>query len=444
MEERLRAMSPELKTKDIGSLRGRWKIKLLLIVVFFLICGVVSAGVFLYQKIGTERAQKDYLLAQTLLDSGRAKDAREAMLPIYQKYPTFPQREKVIYSLAKSFQDAEAREAEPYWESLLAEFPESQHSAEALTALALIAQASGDHQLSQQRWARLTKEYPNSEGAAYSELSRADELAQTGKVEEARTLYYQIIQNSPPGSKFAGEAMDKLSVINTSYLFSAVPNEWNQLVQIQKGDSLMKLAYKYKTTANFIAKANGRDLNWSLVPNQRITVPTIESYRIVVDKDDLHLYLYTGSGKFIKRYLVGIGRMDHLTPPGQYVIWHKLKSPVWHDRDTGRIVKPDSPDYPLGTRWMTISPASNPEAFSRLGIHGTNEPETIGQRASDGCVRMSNEESEELFIIVPKGTPVEIVQKRPAPQDSGSQPQQSQPSPLQDWLEPRIQGEATE
>lgn len=437
-------MSPELRTKDIGSSRGGWKIKLLLIAVFFLICGVVSAGVFIYQRMGTERAQKDLLLAQTMFDSGRLTEARDALLPIYQKYPALSQRERVIYSLAKTFKGSETAAAEPYWESLLAEYPQSQYGAEALTALAQIAQASGEHQLSQERWTRLTQEFPGSEGAAYSELARADELASAGKIEEARALYYQIIENSPPESRFVGDAMDKLSVINTSYLFSAVPNEWNQLIQIQRGDSLLKLAYKYKTTASFIAQANGRDLNWSLVPNQRITVPTIESYKIIVDKDDLHLYLYTGTGQFIKRYLVGTGRVDHLTPPGQYVVWHKLKSPVWHDRDSGRIVKPDSPDYPLGTRWMTISPADNPEAFSRLGIHGTNEPDTIGQRASDGCIRMHNEDSEELFIIVPKGTPVEIVQKREAPPDSDSQTQPSQPSVLQDWLEPRIRGAETE
>jgi lipoprotein-anchoring transpeptidase ErfK/SrfK len=44
------------------------------------------------------------------------------------------------------------------------------------------------------------------------------------------------------------------------------------------------------------------------------------------------------------------------------------------------------------------------------GIHGTWEPGTIGKQASAGCVRLGNADVEELFIIIPVGTPVTIVE----------------------------------
>jgi len=430
----------ELKTRDLGSPRGGWKIKLLLIVVFFLLCGVVAGGAYLYQKISLERAQRDFVLSQALYEKGQFVQAKESLLRLYRRYPSFSEREKLLFYLATIQQKDAPLASEVYWDSLLAEYPQGTHAPEALTCLAKIADASGDRALSQKRWEQLRADYPESEGAAYAELARADEVARSGNADEARKIYYKVIENSPPGP-LVGEAMDRLSVINTDYLFSSVPNEWNQLVQIERGDSLLKLAYKYHTTASFIAKANGRDLKWSLVPKQRITVPKIDSYRIAVSKDDLYLYLHAGAGQFIKRYRVGIGRMDHLTPPGSYVIWHKLKSPPWHDRETGRIVKPDDPEYPLGTRWMTLGRADDPDAFSRLGIHGTNEPNTIGKRESDGCVRMLNEHVEELFIIVPKGTPVEIVEKGAVPASLQETEETTENSVLKNWIDPQIGGE---
>ncbi|MCX5679981.1 MAG: L,D-transpeptidase [Candidatus Omnitrophica bacterium] len=55
----------------------------------------------------------------------------------------------------------------------------------------------------------------------------------------------------------------------------------------------------------------------------------------------------------------------------------------------------------LGSRWLGISKPS-------YGIHGTTQPESIGQSVTEGCVRMRNEEVKELYILVPEGTEVVI------------------------------------
>ncbi|MEF8787559.1 MAG: L,D-transpeptidase, partial [Planctomycetota bacterium] len=59
----------------------------------------------------------------------------------------------------------------------------------------------------------------------------------------------------------------------------------------------------------------------------------------------------------------------------------------------------------LGVRWMGFK--DKPEA-SGYGIHGTNDPSSIGTQCSNGCIRMRNEAVKELFTFVTKGTRVTI------------------------------------
>ena len=63
---------------------------------------------------------------------------------------------------------------------------------------------------------------------------------------------------------------------------------------------------------------------------------------------------------------------------------------------------PESPENVLGTRWMGFD-------IPGYGIHGTVEPKAIGQQVTAGCVRMLNEQVEELYSILPVGTEVVIV-----------------------------------
>ena len=78
----------------------------------------------------------------------------------------------------------------------------------------------------------------------------------------------------------------------------------------------------------------------------------------------------------------------------------KLIDPHWYK--TGAVVPPGSPENILGSRWLGISK-------ERYGIHGTTEPESIGKQVTAGCIRMLNNEVEELYVIVPSGTKVTIV-----------------------------------
>ena len=83
-----------------------------------------------------------------------------------------------------------------------------------------------------------------------------------------------------------------------------------------------------------------------------------------------------------------------------YKIITKLVDPTWFK--DGRAIPPSSPENVLGSRWLGFD-------LESYGIHGTIDPDTIGQQITEGCVRMHNEDVVELYNLVSVGTEVEIV-----------------------------------
>ncbi|NLA07090.1 MAG: L,D-transpeptidase family protein [Firmicutes bacterium] len=113
--------------------------------------------------------------------------------------------------------------------------------------------------------------------------------------------------------------------------------------------------------------------------------------RIVVDVNTLVLTFYVGD-EIIKRYPIAIGKWHTPTPVGEFVI----------------IDKDYAPGGAFGTRWMGLN-----VPWGGYGIHGTNKPWSIGSAASAGCIRMLNEDVEELFELAPIKTRVEIIGEEP-------------------------------
>src|SRR5215204_4755001 len=124
-----------------------------------------------------------------------------------------------------------------------------------------------------------------------------------------------------------------------------------------------------------------------------------DSLRIVINVPAKRLALVQGM-TLVHAYPIAVGRPWTQTPRGSFRILQKAKDPTWAPK--GRAPVPPGPGNPLGNRWMRISPGG-------YGIHATNEPNSIGQARSHGCIRMSRADAEDLFERVVVGTPVEIV-----------------------------------
>lgn len=107
------------------------------------------------------------------------------------------------------------------------------------------------------------------------------------------------------------------------------------------------------------------------------------------------------NGKKKYMYHIGAGRIDSPTPTGVFSILSKEENPEWVDpKDLKKRIS-SGEDNPLGYRWMEFKDGY-------YGIHGTNQPESIGGYVSNGCVRMREEDVEQLFDAVEIGIPVEI------------------------------------
>lgn len=135
--------------------------------------------------------------------------------------------------------------------------------------------------------------------------------------------------------------------------------------------------------------------------------PGCDGDKIIVDKNKNILYLYK-NGDLARMYRVATGERPEYTPEGKFTVMNKYSIPS----DPGK--------ERFGPRWLGIGVPSEKDLRSqepdqraprgiKYGIHGTDEPESIGTYASGGCVRLSNEDILELYELVDVNTPVEII-----------------------------------
>ena len=128
---------------------------------------------------------------------------------------------------------------------------------------------------------------------------------------------------------------------------------------------------------------------------------------IVVDTPSKFLYLVEGDGRAL-RYGIGVGRPG-FSWSGVKMVSAKREWPDWTPPAEMIKRRPDLPRHmaggpanPLGARALYLG-------SSLYRIHGTNEPETIGKNVSSGCIRMMNQDVEDLYERVPVGTRVIVI-----------------------------------
>ncbi len=128
---------------------------------------------------------------------------------------------------------------------------------------------------------------------------------------------------------------------------------------------------------------------------------------VVVSTSERRLYFVLGNGQAIQ-YGVGVGRPG-FTWAGSMSVSMKREWPDWRPPAQMLRRRPDlprhmkgGPDNPLGARALYLG-------SSIYRIHGSNEPETIGQAVSSGCIRMTNEDVTDLYQRVRVGARVVVM-----------------------------------
>lgn len=191
------------------------------------------------------------------------------------------------------------------------------------------------------------------------------------------------------------------------------------------------MAFKMKTLAGMIcaatmftfgtawaAEPEGIDINIADVTREQAAavasaqvelheeelIPKVnDGTKIMINLANRGLYLFE-KGVKTKLYPIACGRYTNRSPVGYYKVNEKEVNPTWVDPADRSNVVTSGPSNPLGYRWIGFN--------GYYGIHGTNNPSSIGTYASKGCIRMLEEDVEDLYERVEVGTPVEVFYNR--------------------------------
>jgi LysM repeat protein len=222
------------------------------------------------------------------------------------------------------------------------------------------------------------------------------EYLKKGKKFEARNELSDIYFKETDQDE-KNEIKKMLDELNKVLVFSRTPSPDAIFYKVKPGDSLVKIAKKFDISYAFIMRINNKARTLIKI-GERLKILKGE-LSLLVDKSDYTLTILL-NGHFIKQYPVGIGKSNK-TPVGEFIVDNKLINPTWYSPEG--VYPYGNPKNVLGTRWIGFEDRNDLYGY---GIHGTADPDSIGKDMSNGCIRMRNENVEELFDFVKAKTRV--------------------------------------
>ena len=246
----------------------------------------------------------------------------------------------------------------------------------------------------------VTPSTPSHSPEAKGLVADAQAAIDAGQLASAQSsLSKAVSQSSDP------EAIKLLGDVNMQLLKSALMMPGKEYYVIQSGDYLQKISKKYNTTVALLKTMNGMESDVIRLGDRLLVFNSTFTIRVSKSRNELDLI---SNGRIFKRYSVGTGKFGK-TPAVKFTIVDKIIEPPWTRPADNKQIEYGDPENVLGSRWMAIKSADHPE-LTGFGIHGTWERNSIGQQSSAGCIRMLNEDVEELFDLVPRKTSVMIVE----------------------------------
>lgn len=137
----------------------------------------------------------------------------------------------------------------------------------------------------------------------------------------------------------------------------------------------------------------------NLIANDSNTLPL----HLKISLSDRQVTLYRGKTQ-MKSYPIAVGRQGWETPTGNFQVLNMLKKPAWINPFTEKAIPGGHAQNPLGNYWIGFWTDGN----NWVGFHGTPNPDSVGKAVSHGCIRMYNQDIQELFHQVDLGTPVTV------------------------------------
>ena len=241
-------------------------------------------------------------------------------------------------------------------------------------------------------------------------LNEAKAHQDAGRLLDARRVLNDALQTGRLDPATSDEVKSRIRDLNQTIVFTPTKRFADDPQQstytVQSGDLLTKICRDLDVPYGFVARVNA-------VRPDRIRVG--QSLKLiqgpihaVVSKSRYTMDLYLGAlpgrpgSMYLTTYRVGLGERSG-TPTGVWEVSRDSKTvnPAWTNPRTNEVYGRDDPQNPLGERWVGLTGiAGDAVGAASYGIHGTIEPDTIGTDASMGCIRLKNEDVEEVFDML--------------------------------------------
>lgn len=237
-------------------------------------------------------------------------------------------------------------------------------------------------------------------------LAECRTLETNGQLEGAREKYLTILDRT--GGKIRPQIEQTIGRLSIELFTTPRPMKGKVEYIIQSGDSLSKIAAKHNCPILLIQKANNISDPARIRIGTRLILPNKPNFSLVVSKAENTLAILL-NGQLFKKYSVGTG-IHSKTPVGTFRISDKIANPPWWPGDGRAVIPYGAKENILGTHWLALEATGETPKLSGYGIHGTWEESSIGRQSSAGCVRMRNTDVGELYMLLPRDTPVRIIE----------------------------------
>lgn len=258
--------------------------------------------------------------------------------------------------------------------------------------------------------------------AAQKSLAAADQLVKQGDPIKARATLNSALRAAGATQTETQTIRERLTALNDDLLFGPKihPGEGNtEQYTVAAGDNLVKIvkARGLHTQFRLIARVNKLASPDKISLGQRLKLVR-GPFHAVVSKSAFRMDVFVGPAEkpeswvYVRSFRVGLGEGDS-TPVGTFVVKQnsKLENPFWVNPRTGEKFAANDPKNPIGERWIGLEGQGEAAVYQGYGIHGTIEPDSIGQMRSMGCVRLGPDDVEFVYQLLGEG--VSIVRIEP-------------------------------
>ena len=263
-------------------------------------------------------------------------------------------------------------------------------------------------------------------GAAKDQYETGMQRLESGDIPVGRALLSELLFREGALPRHEAHAVrERLAFLNENTVFNKKRNAEQiakdpivSLHKVQAGEYLSTIGNTYRIPYQLIERINDIDAR-RLQAGQGVQVIK-GPVHAQIDKSDYRMDLYIqdpdGLRIYLKSYTVGLGEFDS-TPIGKWMVKPGSKvgpangGPSWVNPRTGERYDRNDPNIPIGEYWMALEGLDdNTRDKKGYGIHATNDQESIGRQESMGCIRMRDEDVDQVFYTLFEGASiVEIV-----------------------------------